>query len=851
VENVNELVDDLLAWRGDFDRARNPDEPARHHALSQDSLDVIVAMGVTAQSSPPEGRAIRVRGLVQGVGFRPAVWRLARDCKLAGEVWNDSEGVMMRAWGAPSDLERFLIRLKAEPPPLAQIEAIEWSRFDEPPSSAGFQIIASRTGTVHTGVVPDSAVCKECLAEIHDPAGRRYRYPFTNCTHCGPRLSIIRAVPYDRANTSMAGFRLCPDCRAEYENPEDRRFHAQPAACPRCGPHVWLEQFGESSPIPAGLAGGDPIAAAQKLLIEGAIAAIKGLGGFHLACDACNEEAVARLRQRKRRYAKPFALMARSTDVIRRYCTLDEASEALIASAAAPIVILQAAGPGRVASAVAPGQPALGFMLPYTPLHHLLLAEIDRPLVMTSGNQSGEPLCTGNEEARQKLGPIADFGLFHDRAIINRLDDSVARVMLGQPRLIRRARGYAPAPLRLPRGFEASPPLLALGGELKSTFCMVHDGQAVLSQHLGDLEEAATFAGYRKALSLYQSLFDHQPELLAVDMHPEYLSAKLGQQWADETGCRIETVQHHHAHIASCLAENSIPLDSRPVLGIALDGLGYGTDGTLWGGEFLLACYRSFERLARFPAVAMPGGAQAVRQPWRNAYAHLDAAIGFDRCRRDYASLEIVRFLEAKPLSTLRAMAGKGINSPLSSSCGRLFDAVAAVIGICREAVTYEGQAAVELEALASEAAIAQTGGYPIAIRMDSDRWQPGDMPTFELAGMWQAIFDDLARAAPVAVIAARFHRGLAQAVVAMAVRLLNHEAAGVERTVALSGGSFQNRLLAEEISRGLQDRGVTVLMHSQVPANDGGLSLGQAAIAAARSIEPRRGLRAKVKSCA
>jgi len=811
---------------------------------------VIIAMCATAQAPSTEGRTIRVRGLVQGVGFRPTVWRLARDCKLAGEVWNDAEGVKMRAWGAPSDLDRFLTRLKEEPPPLARIEAIEWSRFDEAPSLVGFQIIASRTGTVRTGVLPDSAVCEECLAEIHNPADRRYRYPFTNCTHCGPRLSIVTAVPYDRANTSMAEFTLCPACHAEYEDPEDRRFHAQPTACPRCGPHVWLEQFCEGNAITTVLAEEDPISAAQKLLIKGAIVAIKGLGGFHLACDAGNDEAVARLRRRKRRYAKPFALMARDFDVIRRYCTIDMASEALIASAAAPIVILPAAGRDRVSSGVAPGQSTLGFMLPYTPLHHLILMGLNRPLVMTSGNQAEEPQCTSNEDARQKLGPIADFGLFHDRGIVNRLDDSVARVIVEKPRLIRRARGYAPAPLQLPQGFEVSPPLLALGGELKSTFCMMNDGRAVLSQHLGDLEEAATFADYCKALSLYRSLFDHEPELLAVDMHTQYLSTQLGQEWAGEREWPVEAVQHHHAHIASCLAENGIPLDDRPVLGIALDGLGYGSDGTFWGGEFLLASYRNFERLAHFPAVAMPGGVQAVRQPWRNTFAHLDAAIGWERCRREYAKLEFVRFLDAKPLSTLRAMAEKGINSPLSSSCGRLFDAVAALIGTCREAASYEGQAAIELEALADEGAIAEAEGYPITIRMDDGGWRRGELPTFELSGMWQALLDDLARRAPPGVIAARFHRGLARAVVAMAGLLLEGEAARLERTVALSGGSFQNKLLAEEVCRGLQSQGVRVLMHSQVPTNDGGLSLGQAAIAAARSIEARHGLRTRVTSC-
>lgn len=793
-----------------------------------------------------EGRNIRVRGLVQGVGFRPTVWRLAHDCGISGEVWNDADGVMVRAWGGGDDLDRFLRRLEEEPPPLARIDAVEWTVSAGLPAGDGFHILPSRDGEVHTGIVPDAATCPACLRDIADPADRRHRYPFTNCTHCGPRLSIVRAVPYDRSNTSMAGFVLCPACATEYRNPEDRRFHAQPIACPVCGPHAWLERVENGAFAAVDCRDGDAIAMAAALLDRGAILAVKGLGGFHLACDACNDEAVARLRARKRREAKPFALMARDIAVIRRYCSLSDAEEAALKGTAAPIVILHASGRERVAASVAPRQATLGFMLPYTPLHHLLLGDFGRPLVMTSGNLSEAPQCTDNEAARRDLAAIADYGLFHDRGIENRLDDSVVRVMAGEARVLRRARGHAPAPLKLPAGFERTPSLLAMGGELKNTFAVLKDRQAIVSQHIGDLEDAETFEDYRKALSLYGRLFDHVPEVLAVDMHPDYLSGKLGRELAAEAGLRIETIQHHHAHIASCMAENGVGLDTPPVLGIALDGLGMGADGTLWGGEFLSADYRGFERLGSFPAIAMPGGAQAARQPWRNGFAHIEAAIGWEQCRRQHPRLDFVRYLETKPLDTLRAMMRKGINSPEASSCGRLFDAVAAVIGVCRDRQSHEGQAATELEALVDDAALARSGAYPVPVRRTSCEPAGSAAPTFDLSPLWHSILDDLERATPGPVIAARFHRGIAGAIVDMSRALLQEEGQGrLARVVALSGGSFQNRLLLEETVRGLAGLDVTVLTHRRVPANDGGLSLGQAVIAAARSIAtqtPRNG---------
>jgi hydrogenase maturation protein HypF len=806
------------------------------------------------------GAAVRVRGLVQGVGFRPAVWRLARECGLAGEVANDAQGVLIRAWGSRSALARFVARLQAEAPPLARIDAVECAPLAGAGPSGEFRIVASHAGAVHTGVVPDAAVCPQCVADTFDPANRRYRYPFTNCTHCGPRLSIVRAIPYDRINTSMASFVMCPHCQAEYDDPADRRFHAQPNACPACGPHVALERAGgrvAAAEMPAH----DEIGLACQLLLQGEIVAIRGLGGFHLACDACNAQAVARLRARKRRYHKPFALMARDLDVIRRYCTVTAADEAALTSAAAPIVVMTADGPERVAEVVAPGQRSLGFMLSYTPLHHWLMRRMTRPIVLTSGNRSEEPQCIDNDEARAKLSPIADYLLTHDRAIVNRADDSVVRIMDGQTRILRRARGYAPAPIRLPAGFERAPELLALGGELKNTFCLVKDGQAILSQHMGDLEVAATFADYRKNLRLYRELFELLPQRIVVDQHPEYLSTKLGRDWAAREDLSLIEVQHHHAHVASCMAENGVPLNAALVLGVALDGLGYGADGALWGGEFLLSSYTGFERLAGFRPVAMPGGAQAVREPWRNTYAHIVAAMGWADYLRNYGELALTRFLKAKPLAVLNAMLANDVNSPAASSCGRLFDAVASAIGVCRERVGYEGQAAVELEAMIDDQAI-DTAGEVYSFRIKScfplcrgrSGWGANGehglatqypLVTLDCAPMWRALLDDLARAEAVGVMAARFHLGLARAIIelvyALKTRTTPIDPASAFDTVALTGGVFQNKTLFEQVASGLRAKGFKVISHRQVPANDGGLSLGQAAVAAARLLKTTR----------
>ncbi|MEJ1381426.1 MAG: carbamoyltransferase HypF [Candidatus Sedimenticola sp. (ex Thyasira tokunagai)] len=771
------------------------------------------------------GEQIRVRGLVQGVGFRPTVWRLAVACALDGEVWNDAEGVLIHAWGTEQSLDQFIDSLRREVPPLSRIDTIERAPLERQPVDAGFSIIPSRGGRVQTGVVPDAASCKACLQEVMDPDNRRYRYPFTNCTHCGPRLSIVHSIPYDRATTSMAPFIQCPVCQSEYDNPADRRFHAQPNACGNCGPRVWLEDT-DGAEVKA-LAGEDVVAATARLLRQGEIVAIKGIGGIHLACDATNQKVVARLRQRKRRYHKAFALMARDLEMVRCFASVNGEEAGLLKSPAAPIVVLEGSGM-RVADAVAPGQNTLGFMLPYTPLHQLIMQALEQPIVLTSGNSSDEPQVISNEGARQHLRQIADYLLLHDRDIVNRLDDSVVRLMDAVPRVLRRARGYAPAPLALPPGFDVAPQILAMGGELKNSFCLLRAGEAIISQHMGDLEDGSTHRDYRHNLGLYRQLFDHQPEIVAIDRHPDYLSSQWGRKLAGEQALKLETVQHHHAHIAACMAEQRLALDTPPLLGIALDGLGYGDEGALWGGEFLKVDYRESTRLAGFQPVAMIGGAKAMMEPWRNSYAYLVQLFGWEKIVADYGDLELIRYLQSKPVANLNQMLARGLNSPTASSCGRLFDGVAAAVGVCRESVSHEGQAAIELEALASAVNDEAVTGYRAERLIEEGRvqlsWQP----------LWQALLDDLQSGASAATISARFHNGLAATVASLAIDLCHEQQL---ETVVLSGGVFQNKRLLEGVSQRLRQSDLSVLSPGILPANDGGISLGQAVVAAARSL--------------
>ncbi len=784
---------------------------------------------------------IRIRGTVQGVGFRPHVWRLARACDLTGEVFNDAHGVLIKISGEESEIENFLDLLKTETPPLSKIDSIECAPLAGTFNPDDFCIVESAGGTAKTQVTPDAAVCEACAQETLSPFERRYRYPFTNCTHCGPRFSILKSIPYDRSNTTMAPFELCAECAQEYGNPQDRRFHAQPVACHICGPKAWLVHLGEGIVTFDMHSMLDDVDAVCSLLQKGEIVAIRGLGGFHLACDATNEKAVETLRKRKKRDAKPFALMARDIAIIEQYADVDEVEKSLLQSAEAPIVLLKKIADNPLPEAIAPGLDRLGFMLPYTPLHLLILRRMERPVVMTSANISNAPQVTSNSDITEKLSDIADYALFHDREIENRVDDSVVRVVAGVPRLLRRSRGYAPGAIPLPDSFQDAPDILAYGGELKSTFCLLKDGAAILSQHQGDLEDAQTYDDYLKNLKLFEQIYDHVPKVLAADRHPEYLSTKFALDQAQSKSLPLVQVQHHHAHIAACMAENGVSLNANPVLGIALDGLGFGDDETLWGGEFMIATYSGYSRVGTFKPVAMIGGAQAIKEPWRNTYAHLMAEMGWDRFTINFGELDLFRLLSEKPREMLDQMLANKINVPLASSCGRLFDAVAAAIGLCPHEAAYEGQGAMMLEAAIDRDTLKSTSedsAYPLA----APNLQMTSMPYIEPLAMWQALLGDLILKTPVPVMAARFHKGLAQAITMMAEKCAARtgEQGTAIKQIALSGGCFQNATLLELVSHQLSKKDFDVLTHSRVPANDGGLALGQVAIAAATVLKNR-----------
>lgn len=781
-------------------------------------------------------RTIRVRGIVQGVGFRPTVLRYANELGLCGRVWNDCEGVMIECSGTEQDVDLLIQRLQQEPPPQAIVRGIEHWPSDSAVSLDidGFEIAPSvNLAAVNTGISPDLATCPACLTETLQAGNRRYRYPFTNCTHCGPRLSIVAALPYDRANTSMKNFAQCSACQAEYQNQDDRRFHAQPNACPECGPTVRLvDSCGQA------VESNDPLKTAQQYLREGMILAIKGIGGFQLAVDATNTATVAELRRRKQRPHKPFALMVSGISVIDDYCEVSEQEQHLLESAAAPVVLLKRRDCHKAfLPGVAPEQSRLGFMLPNTPLHHLLLENFDRPLVMTSGNVNGAPQCIDNSNALQSLSEVVDLFVLHDRDILNRVDDSVVQVVDGQQQLLRRGRGFAPAPLPVPQGFEESPDILALGGDLKNTFCLISGGQAILSQHIGDLKDAMTFADFQHTLALFQHMHQQQPRVIAVDQHPQYLSANLGREMAQENDLQLVEVQHHHAHITACLADNQRPLSAPPVLAVTLDGMGYANTANgaqIWGGEIFIADYRDAKRLACLKPVSLPGGNAAMQQPWRNCLAQLQAAVGWQQVVDDYACLPLVKRLSRQPVSTLLRMIDQGINSPLSSSCGRLFDAVAAAVGICDEGgMSYEGQAAMLLASSIDEADWHSAKPYPFALnRVDG-------LLHIDPSPLWLALLKDLKKGRSRSLIASSFHRGLVEVLVTCLIELATQQGT---QTVALSGGVFQNPYMLGDLQMRLQKQGFKVLVHTHVPANDGGIALGQALIAAAKMNNDIRG---------
>ncbi len=760
-----------------------------------------------------ERRGVSVRGIVQGVGFRPFVYALARRYELSGLVRNDADGVRIEVEGAREELERFLRTLEEDAPPLAVVESVGW----QPLATRGdreFRIEESREGVRRQALVsPDVATCDDCLAELLDPDDRRYRYPFTNCTNCGPRFTITRSVPYDRTTTTMSGFEMCHDCRKEYDDPSDRRFHAQPNACPACGPRVrLLDKFGhELHAKPE-----DPIARTARMLRGRAVIAIKGLGGYHLACDPFDSAAVKTLRGRKVRQDKPFALMARGLAQVRELCRVTPEEEALLTSPARPILLLERREDSGVADELAPRQKTLGAMLAYTPLHHLLLRDAGIPLVMTSGNNSDEPIAYRDEEAFEQLCDIADFFLVHDRPIHMRCDDSVVRTAGRGQYPIRRSRGYAPAPLRLSESFARH--TLACGGELKNTFCLAKERHAFMSHHVGDMENYETLRSFREGVEHYCRLFDVKPGLVAYDLHPEYLSTKYARELED-AGLPAVGVQHHHAHVASCLADNELP-EEECVIGVALDGTGYGTDGAVWGGEFFEGSLEGgFVRRAHLEYAPLPGGSAAIRQPWRVALAHLITRHGEEETLK--LPLAAVRDAGERNVRLIARLVEHKLNTPPTSSAGRLFDAVAALVGVPgSERTTYEGQAAIELE-LAANGPVSR--GYPFRLRSEGETWV---VETGEIVG---AVVEDLLAGRETGEISSRFHRTMAEVVVAGCERIREVGGTGA---VALSGGTFQNLLLVEQVVELLAGRGFAVYRHRRVPANDGGLALGQAVLA-------------------
>jgi len=760
---------------------------------------------------------IAIRGAVQGVGFRPFIYRLATEMGLPGRIFNSSQGVFIEIEGTQRQLDAFLLRIEKEKPPRSFIQSLEFS-FLDPVGLGPFEIGRSvDAGEATALVLPDIAACTDCVRELFDPSNRRYRYPFTNCTNCGPRFTIIESLPYDRTNTTMKTFEMCESCREEYANPLDRRFHAQPNACPVCGPH--LELWNEA---------GDPLLKHHEAVVRaaaeiraGRIVAVKGLGGFHLMVDAGNERAVVRLRERKHREEKPFALIFPSLDSVRSGCEVSELEERLLRSSESPIVLLRrrfqiSNFKFQIAPSVAPGNPDLGVMLPYTPLHHLLMAELGSPVVATSGNRSDEPICTDEYDAIRRLDGLADRFLVHNRPIVRPVDDSIVRIMMGREMMIRRSRGYAPLPVRLG---EPAPTILAVGGHLKSSVALTAGRNIFISQHIGDLESKEACEAFQKTIASFRSLYQARPERIICDMHPDYRSTR----YAVDQDLPVTAVQHHYAHVASCMAENE--LDGR-VLGVAWDGGGYGTDGTIWGGEFLLTDAVGFRRVASFQAFRLPGGASAVKEPRRTAAGLLFEIMGdrlFDR-----EELPPLRSFTPSQRKMLRTMLVREIHSPRTSSVGRLFDAVASVIGL-RQRMSFEGQAAMELEfAIGNERT---EEAYPIEI--SNLKFQMEGLLMIDWTPMILKILDDMERDVPAARISARFHNTLAEIIVAVA------QGIGEERVV-LTGGCFQNKYLTERAVCRLEAAGFRSFRHQRVPPNDGGIALGQL-FAALREAKARR----------
>jgi len=782
--------------------------------------------------------SISVRGIVQGVGFRPFVYGLAVKHNLKGWVYNTSEDVRIEVEAEAEAIKQFEQELRTKAPPLAHIENIT-VEYHRPVGYENFEIRQSQAQRGKYQLIsPDIATCQACLDELLNPEDRRYRYPFTNCTNCGPRFTIIEGMPYDRPKTTMRYFQMCPQCQAEYDNPLDRRFHAQPNACPKCGPHVELVDNRGNL-----VNDSNPVAAAGRLLREGKIVAIKGLGGFLLACDATNDSAVRTLRQRKNRPSKPFAVMVATVEEAKKHCYVLPEEERLLTSQQSPIVLVIWREGSSVSREVAPNFWFLGVMLPYTPLHHILLRDTGRPLVMTSGNLSEEPIARDNDEALRRLSGIADYFLVHNRDIYSRYDDSVAIVERGTSQLVRRARSYAPYPVHLP--FKTRQ-VLGCGAEEKNTFCLTKDNYAFVSQHIGDMENMETLEHYDSTMSLYKRLFHIEPEIVAHDLHPDYLASKYARELG-ESGTKLVPVQHHHAHIASCMADNGL---ESPVIGVAFDGTGMGADGNIWGGEFLVADYRNFRRAGHLEYLPLPGGDAAIKRPYRTAIAYVLTLLGEDALNDVIAAsrsnvfaspdaigakqsqIASVRGASEVEIDVIKRQIERKVNSPLTSSVGRLFDAISALLGI-RGAIDYEGQAAVELEMAAYSGVIAASvsdeaisnaqEGYPYSILTNKG------IRIVHLRDLLAAVIADLHQGIPNGIISLKFHNTVARMISEVCHSIADET--GISR-VALSGGVFQNRLLLRKSINLLENSGFQVFTHRQAPCNDGGISLGQAVIA-------------------
>ena len=810
------IVSDNLKSRERWGPAGGPGKVRHRFGFeSRDHFGQNVCVNKEQSADRPARLKIVVRGAVQGVGFRPFVFRLATGLGLNGWVNNSPQGVFIEAEGRRPALEKFLLQLEAKKPARSSIQSLEATWLDAV-GFKNFEIRPSETGGDKTVLVlPDIATCPDCLREIFDPRNRRHRYPFTNCTNCGPRFSLIEALPYDRPNTTMKRFTMCPQCRAEYDDPRDRRFHAQPNACPVCGPHLELWN-------PAGEAvfgGHQALRAAAQAIRRGQIVAVKGLGGFHLMVAAHDDHAVQCLRERKQREEKPFALMSPSLENAKAECEISPLEERLLRSPEAPIVLLRRHSTlnAQRLALIAPGNPCLGVMLPYTPLHHLLLAELGFPVVATSGNLSDEPICTDEREALERLGGVADMFLVHDRPMVRHVDDSIVRVMLDRELVLRRARGYAPLPIQL-RNVECGVRnVLAVGAHLKNSIALSVGDQVFVSQHIGDLETEPAYAAFRRVIADFEKLYEAKPQVIVADLHPDYLSTKFAlarhesgksRSAVPEAGVpTVMQVQHHIAHVLSCLAENEL---APPVLGVSWDGTGYGTDGTIWGGEFFLVTGKNVERIAHLRPFRLPGGDQAVKEPRRTALGLLQEMSGDQVMeRKDLATMAAFSAIE---LATLKTMLAKKLNSPLTSSVGRLFDAVASLIDVCQR-IRFEGQAAMELEFALDRVEVEEGYELPLLARDAS--------LILDWSTMVQAILADVERNVPVAAISAKFHNALAEGIVAAAKH------AGQDRVV-LSGGCFQNRYLTERTVRRLQAEGFHPYWHQRVPPNDGGIALGQ-----------------------